>query len=63
MTPLQNNRGFLDLVCSFKFGLLNAISETSRMLRIRLFSGTVNKNFQKNLWLKFLSIVLQFQNL
>ena len=53
MTLLQNNKSFLDSICSFKLGLLNAISEASRIIRIRLFSGTANKIFQENLWLKF----------
>ena len=53
MTPLRNNKSFLDSICSFKLGLFNAISEASRILRIRLFSGAANKIFQENLWLKF----------
>ena len=53
MTPLQNNKSFLHSICSFKLGLFNAISEASRILRIRLFSGAANKIFQENLWLKF----------
>ena len=53
MTPLRNNKSFLDSICSFKRGLFNAISEASRILRIRLFSGAANKIFQENLWLKF----------
>ena len=60
MTPLRNNKSFLDSICSFKLGLFNAISEASRILRIRLFSGVANKIFQENLWL---SSVLQVQNL
>ena len=53
MTPLRNNKSFLDSICSFKLGLFNAISEDSRILRIRLFSGVANKIFQEKLWLKF----------
>ena len=53
MTPLWNNKSFLDSICLFKLGLFNAISEASRILRIRLFSGAANKIFQENLWLKF----------
>ena len=53
MTPLRNNKSFLNSICSFKLGLFNAISEASRILRIRLFSGAANKIFQENLWLKF----------
>ena len=53
MTPLRNNKSFLDSICSFKLGLFNAISEASRILRIRLFSGAANKILQENLWLKF----------
>ena len=53
MTPLRNNKSFLDSICSFKLGLFNAILEPSRILRIRLLSGAANKMFQENLWLKF----------
>ena len=53
MTPLQSNRIFLDSICSFKLGLFHAISKSSRILRIRLFSGAENNIFQENLWLKF----------
>ena len=53
MTPLRNNKSFLDSICSFKLGLFNAISEASRILRICLFSGAANKILQENLWLKF----------
>ena len=53
MTPLQINKSFLNSVSLFKLGLFNAISEASRILRIRLFSGAVNRIFQENLWLKF----------
>ena len=53
MTPLRNNKSFLDLVWLFKLDLFNAISEASRILRIPLFSGAVNRIFQENLWLKF----------
>ena len=53
MTPLRNNKSFLDSICSFKLGLFNAISEASRILRIRLFSGAANKIFQEHLWRKF----------
>ena len=53
MTPLRNNKSFLDSICSFKFGLFNAILEGSRILGIRLFSGAANKIFQQNLWVKF----------
>ena len=42
MTPLRNNKSFLDSICSFKLGLFNAISEASRILQIRLFSGAAN---------------------
>ena len=53
MTPLQNNKSFLDSICSFKLGLFNAISEALRILQICLFSGVANKIFQENLWLRF----------
>ena len=53
MTSLRNNKRFLDSICSFKLGLFNAISEASRILRIRLFSGALNKIFHENLWFKF----------
>ena len=53
MTPLRNNKSFLDSICSFKRGLFNVISEASRTLQIRLFSGAANKFFQENLFLKF----------
>ena len=53
MTPLQNNKSFLDSIYLFKLGLFNVISETSRILQICLFSGAANKIFQENLWLKF----------
>ena len=57
VTPLRNDKSFLDSICSFKLGLFNAIFnailEASRILRIRLFSGAANKIFQENLWLKF----------
>ena len=53
MTPLRNNKRFLDSICSFKLSLFSAISEASRILRICLFSGAANKIFQENLWLKF----------
>ena len=53
LTPLRNNKSFLNSICSFKLGLFNAISEASRILRIRLFSGAANNIFQENLWLKF----------
>ena len=56
MPPLRNNKSFLDSICSFKLGLFNAISEASRILRIRLFSGAANKIFHENLWLKFSSM-------
>ena len=63
MTPLRNNKSFLDSICSFKLGLFNAISEVSRILRICLFSGAANKIFQENLGLSFLSSALQVRNL
>ena len=53
MTPLQNNKSFLDSIYLFKLGLFNVISETSRIWQICLFSGAANKIFQENLWLKF----------
>ena len=53
MTPLRNNKSLSGSICSFKLGLFNAVSETSRFLPIRLFSGATNKIFQENLWLKF----------
>ena len=53
MKPLRNNKSFLDSICSLKLGLFNAISEASRILGIRLFSGVTNKIFQENMWLKF----------
>ena len=53
MTPLRNNRSFLDPICSFKLSLFNAISEVSRILRNRLLSGAASKIFKENLWLKF----------
>ena len=53
MTPLRNNKSFLDSIWSFKLGLFNAISKASRILRIRLFSGAANKIFHENLRLKF----------
>ena len=53
MTPLRNNKSFLDAICLFKLGLFNTISETSRILQIHLFSGAANKLLQENLWLKF----------
>ena len=34
MTPFQNNKSFLDSICSFKLGLFNMISEASRILQI-----------------------------
>ena len=63
MTPLRNNKSFLDSICFFKLGLLNVISEASRILWIRLFSGAVNKIFPENLWKSFISSVLHVQNL
>ena len=53
VTSLWNNKSFLDLVCSFKLGLFNAIYETSRILKTCLFSGAANKIFHKSWWLKF----------
>ena len=53
MTLLRNKKSFLDSIYSFKLGLFNTISEASRILRIRLFSGAANKILQENLWLKF----------
>ena len=53
MTPLRNNKSFLDSIWSFKLGLFNAISKASRILRICLFTGSANKTFHENLWLKF----------
>ena len=56
MAPLQNNKSFLDSICSFKRGLFNAISEVLRIFQIHLFSGAANKIFQENLWLKILKL-------
>ena len=53
MTPLRNDKSFLDSICSLNLGLFKAISEESRTLWICLCSGTTNKIFQENLWLKF----------
>ena len=63
MIPLRNNKSFLDSICSFKLGLFNAISEVSRILRIRLFLVLQTKFSRKTCDLSFLSIVLQVQNL
>ena len=50
MTPLRNNKSFLDSICLFKLGLFDA---NLRILQICLFSGGANKILQENLWLKF----------
>ena len=50
MTPLRNNKSFLDSICSIKLGLFDA---NLRILQICLFSGSANKILQENLWLKF----------
>ena len=63
MAPLRNNKRFLDLICSFKFGYFNAIPEASKILRICLFSGAASKTFHDTCDISFLSCVLQVQNL
>ena len=53
MTPLRNNKSFLDSICLFKLGLFNATLKASGILWIRLFSGAAKKIFLENLWLTF----------
>ena len=45
VTPLGNDKSFLELICSFKLGLFNAISEASRIVRICFVSGATKQNF------------------
>ena len=63
MIPLRNNKSFLDSICSFKLGLFNAISEVSRILRIRLFLVLQTKFSRKTCDLSFLASLVQGQNL